>query len=120
MKNAFVFALAIIGGSVVVVFVIGAILAANDSNTNYVRDDYEVQQVETDYLPPTNSKSDYIGLDEENAFMEGCTQYAPKSDCQCMFNYLDQNLTNAEFIDWAGLPDPANSPAGQRAINNCI
>jgi len=68
--------------------------------TSSYRDDVEVKQ---DYTP--NRVSDTIGYEFERAFIDGCATEAPRSACQCMFNYLDRNLTNSEFIAVADMSE---------------
>ena len=90
--------IAIIGGGIW--FYNDVIKDEPSRTTTSYRDDIEVKQ---DYTP--NKASDTIGYEFERAFVDGCAGEAPRSACQCMFNYLDDNLTNSEFLSIADLSE---------------
>jgi len=84
--------------------------------TSSYRDDVEVRQ---DYTPQRNV-SDTIGYEGEQAFVNACATEAPRSTCQCMFNYFDSNMTNSEFYNLANSDNIESHPMTLKAVNACI
>jgi hypothetical protein len=44
-------------------------------------------------------EDDKLSAGLREAFIDGCATETNKSDCVCMFNYLDSHLTNKQFIN---------------------
>lgn len=66
-------------------------------------------------------KSDYIGQEYESLFVDGCVGAgASQSQCQCAFNYLDDNMTNTEFIEFTFTEEIESHPMFNKAIINCL
>ena len=56
-----------------------------------------VPRTESDYQP----QADKLSSAEREAFMDGCANGDNNKYCVCIYNYLDETLTNEEFIDTA-------------------
>lgn len=114
-SNALIFALAILGGLFIVLVIFFAITDADEPETSF-RDDTELP---TATIQPL--QSDYIGYAFEEAFMNGClSEGASNASCQCMFDYLDTNLTNQELKNLSNLADPSEDPVFDKAVNSCV
>lgn len=120
LASGIIFALAILGGLFVVLTIFFAIsdntdVVPTNSVVPTVRDDVEVPTA-----VPTRNVSDYIGYEMEQAFMGGCVPEAGFDACQCMFDYIDDNMTNEELINFMSLENMESHPMFNETINNCI
>jgi hypothetical protein len=74
----------------------------------------------TVYYAVEDNNSDYIGYHYEEGFIEGCTgEGATQGACQCMFDYIDNNMTNTELIAFSSLDNIEEHQMFNRAINAC-
>ena len=120
ISSGIIFALAILGGLFMFLTIYFAVTEYNDTSYTPTRDDV---QVPVTIEPPVASISDTVGPAGEEAFIGGCAgEGASRSQCQCMFDYLDANLTNADFFASGDLTEEQmlRDPVFSEAIIGCL
>ena len=97
IKKMIIVFIAVILGLFMLAFVVGFIQGmmgyepeASEPTPTVQRDDKEAR---------APKESDKLGATAESAFMEGCMTESSRSDCQCMYDYLDDSLTNERFME---------------------
>jgi hypothetical protein len=74
-----------------------------DSNAQVYGDDQQIpaSKIETD-IPKPNSVLDTLAPEYKQIFVQECNLDGTMATyCQCAFDYMDERLTNDQFIDMA-------------------